>query len=78
MTDAAGSRLEVQAVALAEGRLRLTTSAGLKLDVPLDQVVAVDGKIQFLSDLTAEASVWTPYLAVRASPLRSPSCTVRE
>ncbi|HVC96216.1 MAG TPA: NPCBM/NEW2 domain-containing protein [Pirellulales bacterium] len=68
VTNGAGSRLEVQAIELAEGRLRLTTPAGLKLDLPLDQVVAVDGKIQFLSDLTPESSVWVPYFGRAGEP----------
>jgi hypothetical protein len=68
VTDGAGARLEVQAVELAEGRLKLTTSAGLKLDLPLDQVAAVNGKIQYLSDLTPESSVWVPYFGRASEP----------
>jgi len=68
VTDGAGARFEVQAVELAESRLKLTTSAGLKLDLPLDQVVAVDGKIQYLSDLTPESSVWMPYFGRADEP----------
>ncbi|HUY36257.1 MAG TPA: NPCBM/NEW2 domain-containing protein [Pirellulales bacterium] len=68
LSDAAGSRLEVHAVKLVEGRLRLTTSAGLQLDLPLEQIVAIDGKIQYLSDLTPESSVWAPYFGRASEP----------
>jgi hypothetical protein len=68
VTDAAGSRFEAQAVELDGGRLRLTTPVGLRLEVALDQIVAVEGKIQYLSDLKAESSVWTPFFGRASQP----------
>jgi hypothetical protein len=68
ISDASGARLEAQTVELAEGRLRVTTAAGLKVDLPLDLIVAVDGKIQFLSDLAPESSVWLPYFGRSGEP----------
>lgn len=61
LTDASGSRIEVETATVAGDQLRLKTPSGLELGVPLAQVAGVDFKVQYLSDLTPESVVWTPY-----------------
>ena len=61
IADASGARFEVLAAELAEGAIELTTPAGLKTRVALQEIAAIDGKIQYLSDLTPEAVDWRPY-----------------
>jgi hypothetical protein len=61
LTDAAGDRFEVQSAQLADGAIELTTPAGLKMRVALAAVASIDGKIQYLSDLSPESIDWKPY-----------------
>ncbi|HUY90053.1 MAG TPA: NPCBM/NEW2 domain-containing protein [Pirellulales bacterium] len=61
VTDASGARFEVQTAQLADGALELTTPAGLKMRIALNDVAAIDGKIQYLSDLTPESVDWRPF-----------------
>ena len=61
VTDGAGARFEVEAAQLVEGRLELTTPAGLKAKVALGEIASIDGKIQYLSDLAPESFDWKPY-----------------
>jgi hypothetical protein len=60
LTDQQGSRVEVESARIEDGRLKLVTPAGLKWNLPLEQVAAIDFKIQFLSDLEPESARWTP------------------
>lgn len=68
LADAAGARLEVAKAELAGGALQLSTPAGLKLSVELPGIGAVDGKVQYLSDLEPEAVEWTPYFGEAGQP----------
>ena len=66
-----GTRLALGSVALADGRLQATTTAGLKLSLPLDEVARFDfsaGKIAFLSDLTPESFKYVPYFGFKDQP----------
>lgn len=61
LTDASGARYEVQSAQLADGVLELTTPAGLKSRIALAEIASIDGKIQYLSDLSPESFDWNPY-----------------
>ncbi len=58
-----GSRLQIQRVELADGKLKLETPLGTSHEVPLEDVIRFDfssGKIAFLSDLEPESAEYTP------------------
>jgi len=64
LADASGSHWAVSKLALEAENLRITTPAGLKLSVPLAELVCLDlsaGKIQYLSDLEPVSVEWTPF-----------------
>lgn len=61
VADASGARYEAQTAQLADGAIELTTPAGLKARIALKDIAAIDGKIQYLSDLTPETVDWRPY-----------------
>lgn len=63
LVDAAGSRLEVAEAKLADGSLRVTTPAGLKRELPLDQVAALTARVQYLSDLEPESASWLGFVS---------------
>lgn len=62
LVDAAGSRLEVSKARLQKGSLEVTTPAGLKREIPLDQVAALTARVQYLSDLEPESATWLGYV----------------
>lgn len=69
-----GSVIPARSVAMSvDGRLRVSTPAGVRLTMPLDDVVRADfsaGKLAYLSDLTATNVKWTPRIATpRAADL---------
>ncbi|HQU42329.1 MAG TPA: NPCBM/NEW2 domain-containing protein, partial [Pirellulales bacterium] len=63
LVDASGSRLEVSEATLAGGSLQVTTPAGLKQEVPLDQLAAITARVQYLSDLEPESATWKAYVS---------------
>lgn len=54
VTDRAGSRIQVSAMTLAEGKLRLTTPAGAMLPLPLERVSTIAFPARYLSDFKPE------------------------
>jgi hypothetical protein len=68
VVDAAGSHFETRTVEIDGDRLRLATPAGLKLELALDQIAAVEGKVEYLSDLSPESAVWTPFFGLAGEP----------
>jgi hypothetical protein len=70
LTD--GSRLAAREISLEGKQLSVTTPAGARLDVSLEQLVRADfssGKIAYLSDLTPSGVRWTPGLGVPKAEL---------
>jgi hypothetical protein len=68
-----GARWQVKQLALREGQIRLTTSAGIETELPLDGVSKFDfsqGKLVYLSDLETETFEYQPYFSL-AKPLDS-------
>ena len=62
-----GSRIVASDVSLREGRLHVTTPAGVELETPLEHVMRADfsaGKIAYLSDMKPSEVRWTPGLGV--------------
>lgn len=68
LVDAAGSRLELAEARLSGDKLKVKTPAGFERIVPLNQVAAVTGRVQYLSDLEPESAVWTPYASAAGQP----------
>jgi len=71
VTDTAGGHVQAKSVTLAEGKLRVTSPAGLELVYPLAEIARIDysqGNLQYLSDMKPESTTWTPYLGAAASP----------
>lgn len=68
LVDAAGSRLEVREASLAEGRIEVTTPAGLKHSVELKQLAAITARVQYLSDLEPESATWKGFVSVPNLP----------
>lgn len=68
LTAAAGDRLEVATVEIADGAVQLKTPAGLKLTVALAEVASIEGKVQYLSDLTPESFAWSPFIGNADQP----------
>ncbi|HEX5444777.1 MAG TPA: NPCBM/NEW2 domain-containing protein [Pirellulales bacterium] len=68
LVDAGGSRLEIAEARLAADRLTIKTPAGFERTVPLDQIAAVTGRVQYLSDLEPESALWTPYASAAGQP----------
>ena len=65
-----GSRIVARSASAKDGRLRVTTPAGVELDVPLEAVLRADfsaGKVVYLSDLDPSEVRWTPRVAAPAS-----------
>jgi catechol 2,3-dioxygenase-like lactoylglutathione lyase family enzyme len=61
--DRNGSRWAVAQFSLGE-KLTWTTPSGVQVERPLDDIKSFDfslGKVQYLSDLKPESSVWTPF-----------------
>lgn len=63
LVDAAGSRLEVSEASLADGKIEVTTPAGLKHSVNLKQLAAVTARVQYLSDLEPETATWKGFVS---------------
>jgi hypothetical protein len=62
-----GSRLAARQLALVDGQLEVTTSAGVRFVQSLNQVTELDfslGKLRYLSDLEPQRIEQTPYFAV--------------
>src|SRR6185437_14459368 len=68
LSAAGGERLEVQSAEIVDGAVRVTTPAGLKLTVALAAVASIEGKIQYLSDLTPESFAWSPFIGEADQP----------
>lgn len=71
LVTADGSRLELRTIALADGRLTVTTPAGTSHELPLDDVARFDfssGKIAYLSDLEPESVEFTPLFGFETPP----------
>lgn len=68
LTDASGGRFEAEKAELVDGALQVVTPAGLKLRMELGAISAIDGKIQYLSDLKPESVEWTPFLGEAGQP----------
>ena len=71
VTDADGSRWQVQSITLDGEEFRWSTPLGLEITSPSHEVVRIDfsqGKIVYLSDLEPESLEWTPYFG-SAQPL---------
>lgn len=68
LTDAGGCLWNVQSLAMAEQRLEVTSVAGVKFTLPVEQLRDLDfstGKAMYLSDIEPESSSWRPYLKSR-------------
>lgn len=66
LTDRKGSRLSAAVLTLENEGLEITTPAGVKTTLPLDDVAEFDfssGKVLFLSDLEPESFTYQPYFA---------------
>lgn len=68
LVDAGGSRLELAEVKLSGDRLIVKTPAGIERNLPLSQVAAVTGRVQYLSDLEPQSAIWTPYASAAGQP----------
>ncbi|HXT57654.1 MAG TPA: NPCBM/NEW2 domain-containing protein [Pirellulales bacterium] len=68
LSAAGGERLEVQSAEIVDGAVRVTTPAGLKLTIALAAVASIEGKIQYLSDLTPESFAWSPFIGEADQP----------
>ncbi len=63
--DAAGSLFQVASLKLTDGKIEISTPAGLEMVRPLEELGRIDfsnGNLQYLGDLKPESSLWTPYL----------------
>ncbi len=61
-----GSRLAAEKFRLSEGRLRITTTAGVVVDLPWSRIKQFDfssDRVTYLSDIESESIKWTPYLS---------------
>jgi hypothetical protein len=61
----AGWKLNAKEVALADGRITITTTFGATLHWPLESIAAIDfspSRMVYLSDLSPESVEWTPFL----------------
>jgi hypothetical protein len=70
LTD--GSRITAREISLGGEELSITTPAGVRLAMPLEQVARADfssGKIAYLSDLTPTGVRWTPGLGLPKTEL---------
>lgn len=66
-----GSRLQLQTVEFADGKVVVSTPAGTSHSVPLERVVRFDfssGKIAYLSDLEPESVAFTPLFGFAQPP----------
>ena len=66
-----GSRLQLQTVEFADGKVAVSTPAGTSHSVPLERVVRFDfssGKIAYLSDLEPESVAFTPLFGFAQPP----------
>jgi hypothetical protein len=66
-----GSKLSARDVDLADGKLRVTTRAGVRLELNAGNVRRADfsaGKLAYLSDMTPVVARWTPRIATPMSP----------
>lgn len=73
VADSSGAHWQAQQLALENNEVRLTTSAGVQTELPLDTVTQFDfsqGKIVYLSDLEAESFDYQPYFSL-AQPIAS-------
>lgn len=67
ITDSTGSRWSAKSVTL-NGKLEWTTSAGLTVSLPLENVTRMDfscGKLAYLSDMDPESTAWTPFFGTK-------------
>jgi hypothetical protein len=65
------SRLALAEVALEGDALKIATTSGLRLALPLSEVAQFDfssGKISYLSDLAAESANYVPFLSAKGAP----------
>lgn len=60
ITDSAGSRLVVATATVGDGALRLRTSGGVDLSLPLSHVVGIEFPAQYLTGFKPEAVEFTP------------------
>jgi hypothetical protein len=66
-----GSKLQLEAIELVEGRLKLKTPAGTAHEVPLEGILRLDfssGKMAYLSDLDPESAAFTPLVGFAQPP----------
>lgn len=65
LTD--GSQIAAREVSLRDGRVSVTTPAGVELDLPLEKIMRADfstGKVVYLSDMKPGEVRWTPGIGV--------------
>jgi hypothetical protein len=70
VTDAAGMKLPAAALKLVDGKITITTPAGLEFERPLDALARIDfaaAKTMFLGDLKPESVEYTPLVGEKAS-----------
>ncbi len=80
LTTVEGSSWSVRSLVLKEQVLEVTTTGGVRVELPLDRVRLLDfssGNVVYLSDLEAENMTWTPFmefpsLAAKLSKLFGP------
>jgi hypothetical protein len=64
ITDIDGGHWAVQAMSLADGKLRWSTPTGLTISRPLGELQRIDfsgGRMVYLSDIQPESVAWSPY-----------------
>lgn len=68
VADASGSVFQARGIAMKEGRVELTTVAGVPYDFPVSNLRKLDfssGNTVWLSDLQPESVQWQPYFGTR-------------
>lgn len=74
VVDASGGEWLAGELAFADGRLQLTTPAGVEAQLPWEQVARLDfslGKVAYLSDLPTQSEEWTPYFGLAGDAARA-------
>ncbi|MCO6456552.1 MAG: NPCBM/NEW2 domain-containing protein [Pirellulaceae bacterium] len=64
-----GSTWQARDLRLTDGKLAMTTAAGLRVELPWERVKALDyssGNVVYLSDLEPETANWTPFMEIPA------------
>jgi hypothetical protein len=67
LTDASGARLAAEHVTIEKGHAQIRTPTGLTFSIPLERLDSIRFKVQFLSDLEPQRSVYTPLVGGPAS-----------